>query len=82
MASNHASCMVMVVSISAFYLPLVLPILSSFNILEEFLPYQTFVEAGEFGKLAVVIFIYNKRTETSEKQFTESFVIVKLCQCC
>lgn len=59
MVNNHASCMVMGVSMSAFYPPLVSPILSSFSILEEFLLYQTFEEAGEFALLAIAIIFSN-----------------------
>jgi hypothetical protein len=74
MVSNRASCMVMGVSISAFYLPLVSPILSSFNILEEFLLYQTFEEEGEFAKLAIAI-IFSKKSK--DINFKRIFLICK-----
>jgi hypothetical protein len=55
MVSNPVSCTVMGVSMSAYYLPLVLLVLSSYSIFEEFLPYLTFEEAGEFTEVAIVI---------------------------
>jgi len=56
MASDHVSCMVMAVSKQADYLRSGLTILSSFTILGEFLPLQTFEGAGESPNMASCFF--------------------------
>jgi hypothetical protein len=69
MASNRVSCMVMAVSKQACYLPSGLTILSSFNILGEFLPFQTFEEAGESPKYVILVCLWAH----------ESFIVWYLC---
>jgi hypothetical protein len=69
MASNRVSCMVMAVSKQASYLPSGLTILSSFSILGEFLPFQTFEEAGESPKCGILVCLWAH----------ESFIVWYLC---